>query len=46
MLLTTPLAPRSAKVKCKHSDVFSFVIEATNKKNKVILEAMDHFNTM
>lgn len=31
-------------IKCKHTNAFSHVIEATNKNNKQIIEVMDQIN--
>ncbi len=45
---TTPIigtnAPKSTSIKCKRTNAFSLVIEATNKNNKQIVETMDRIN--
>jgi hypothetical protein len=42
---TTPIAPWSTRVKHKRSNIFSPDIEATNKNNKVMVEAINCLNT-
>jgi hypothetical protein len=43
---TTPIALESIGVKCKRSNMFSLVINATNNNTKVVMEMMDHINLM
>jgi hypothetical protein len=43
---TTPIALGSIGVKCKQSNMFSLVINATNKNTKVVMEVMDRINLM
>jgi hypothetical protein len=45
-LITTLVAPRNTRVKCKRTNMFSQVIDATNKNIKVVMEAMDCINFM
>jgi hypothetical protein len=40
-----PTTPRSTWIKCKWTNVFDLVIQAT-KHNKVLIKAMDQINKM
>jgi hypothetical protein len=43
---TTPIAPRGIGGKCKRSNMFLLIINATKKNMKVVMEMMDHINLM
>jgi hypothetical protein len=43
---TTPIAHGSIGSKCKRSNMFLLVINATKKNTKVVMEMMDHINLM
>jgi hypothetical protein len=36
----------NTRVKRKHNSIFSFVIESTNKNNKILLDAMEIINVV
>ncbi len=42
--ITTTNTPRSISIKCKCTNAFSLVIEATNNKNEQIIEVMDQID--